>query len=227
MGNEKQILSERVAVELLEMITIEKRFKPGDKLPNENKLCKEFGVSRTTLREAVRSLVVNNVIEIKRGKGTYVCERDDLDNDLGLSGLNNVFHNVRDIFEMRLIIEPQGAYLATERATDSELEKILEYGYIVKKKMQSNMDFVDEEQLFHTYIAKATHNEFMLRVIPIIYKGIWSGIKGFKKNEELNELSIKNRKVLLNFFELRNATGAKAAMELHIMLGMMKIGLEL
>lgn len=227
MANEKQILSERVAIELLEMITIEKRFKPGDKLPNENELSKEFGVSRTTLREAVRSLVVNNIIEIRRGKGTYVCDRNDLNDDLGLNKLENAFHNAKDIFEMRLIIEPQAAYLAAQRATDAELGKILKYGYMVEKKMQSKVDFVDEEQLFHTYIAKATHNEFILRVIPIIYKGIWSGIKGLKENAELQELSVKNRKLLLNFFENRNPDGAKAAMQLHIMLGMMKIGLEL
>ena len=71
MANEKR-LSDRVADDILNMITIEKRFLPGDKLPNENDLSKELDISRTTLREAIRILVTNGILEIKRGLGTFV-----------------------------------------------------------------------------------------------------------------------------------------------------------
>ena len=69
-------LSDRVADDILTMITIEKRFLPGEKLPNENRMAEELGISRTTLREAVRILAANGVVEIQRGRGTYV--RKDL-----------------------------------------------------------------------------------------------------------------------------------------------------
>lgn len=71
-GAEK--LSDRVTMDIMEMITVRQRFKPGDKLPNENELSEELGVSRTTLREAVNNLVAQNVLEKKRGKGTFVVE---------------------------------------------------------------------------------------------------------------------------------------------------------
>ncbi len=60
------------------MIVVEKKYLPGDKLTNEIELSKELGVSRITLREAIRILVTRHVLEIKRGKGTFV--REDYDN---------------------------------------------------------------------------------------------------------------------------------------------------
>ena len=60
------MLSEKVADQILKMITIEKKFNIGDKLPNENELSSELGVSRTTLREAVKFLIAHNVLEITK-----------------------------------------------------------------------------------------------------------------------------------------------------------------
>ena len=65
-------LSDSVADDILSMITIEKKFMPGEKLPNENELSEELKISRTTLREAIRILATNGILEIQRGKGTFV-----------------------------------------------------------------------------------------------------------------------------------------------------------
>lgn len=67
-------LSDDIADVILSMITVEKKYNPGDKLPNEMELSEQLGVSRITLREAIRILVTANVLEIKRGKGTFVKE---------------------------------------------------------------------------------------------------------------------------------------------------------
>ena len=76
--DKKKRLSDDIAEMLLSMIVVEKKYLPGDKLPNEIELSKELGVSRITLREAIRILVTRHVLEIKRGKGTFV--REDYDN---------------------------------------------------------------------------------------------------------------------------------------------------
>ena len=67
-------LSERTADRLYEMIVEEKRYEPGSKLPNENELSDALRVSRTTLREAISFLVAQGVLEIRRGKGTFVAD---------------------------------------------------------------------------------------------------------------------------------------------------------
>ena len=65
-------LSDDIADVILSMITVEKKYNPGDKLPNEMELSEQLGVSRITLREAIRILVTANVLEIKRGKGNCI-----------------------------------------------------------------------------------------------------------------------------------------------------------
>ena len=76
--DKKKRLSDDIAEMLLSMIVVEKKYLPGDKLPNEIELSKELGVSRITLREAIRILVTRHVLEIKRGKGTFVREDYDV-----------------------------------------------------------------------------------------------------------------------------------------------------
>jgi len=127
MAKEKR-LSDDVADSILSMITIEKRFKAGDKLPNENDLSEELGVSRTTLREAIRILAAGNIVGIKRGKGTFVKENFEESTLDGLSALASVKMDAGDLYEMRLIFEPEAAYYATLRATESELQRIISIG---------------------------------------------------------------------------------------------------
>lgn len=63
---------------LIHLITVEKKYQPGDKLPNEKALAEELGVSRSTVRSAVRDLVGQGVLEIKIGRGTYVAEQSTI-----------------------------------------------------------------------------------------------------------------------------------------------------
>ena len=108
-------LSESVADDIRTMITIEKRFCPGDKIPNENELSRELDVSRTTLREAVRILITNGVLEIRRGLGTYVREEKETYAGMALGSLTDTKAGARDLYEMRLIFEPEAAALAAPR----------------------------------------------------------------------------------------------------------------
>ena len=74
MKNMQRRLSDRVADDILTMITVDKKFLPGQKLPNEIELSEELKISRATLREAVRILAAGGVVEIRRGLGTFVRE---------------------------------------------------------------------------------------------------------------------------------------------------------
>jgi GntR family transcriptional repressor for pyruvate dehydrogenase complex len=73
------MLPESTAQQILNMIETQHRFTVGDKLPNENDLAAELGVSRSTLREAIRILTTNGVLEIRRGKGTFVSANTVID----------------------------------------------------------------------------------------------------------------------------------------------------
>ena len=84
---EKKNLSQQTADRLYTMIAVERCFAPGDKLPNELEWSASLGVSRTTLREAVRTLCARGVLEVRRGKGTFVSRRAGEGDGLGFDRL--------------------------------------------------------------------------------------------------------------------------------------------
>ncbi len=217
MQKPKKRLAESIADRILQMITEERRFSAGDKLPNENDLSQELGVSRATLREAVRILSTGGILEIRRGCGTYVLDQT-LSADYGaLQRAAQATANIRDLFEMRLIFEPESAYFAAKRATDEELSEILRYGEAVEAKILSGEDRTQEEQRFHESIAKATHNEFMTHLLPIIFEAIRSGVILLQKNQALSQKNMSDDRMIMEFLQQRNAEGARTAMKLHIL----------
>src|SRR5699024_9072464 len=96
-------LPERVADHILSMITMDKLFLPGEKLPNEVELAQQLSVSRTTLREAIRILATNGVLNIQRGRGTFVHENFSVDETTAsIQQLSDIPVNIRDLYEIRL-----------------------------------------------------------------------------------------------------------------------------
>ncbi|MGF7087080.1 DNA-binding FadR family transcriptional regulator [Kroppenstedtia sanguinis] len=225
--NRVKRLSDRIAEEILSMITIEKRFLPGDKLPNEVELSEELNISRTTLREAIRILVTHDILEIQRGKGTFVKKDVDLRNQAQLfHGLSSAKINVRDLYEMRLIFEPEAAFYATIRASDSELKRIFAYGEQIEQKIKLNQDRTDVEQKFHKSIAKATHNEFMDQLMPVIFEAINQGVMLSQKNEFVVKDTIHDHQMIMGFMEARNPEGARSAMRIHILHALKDLGID-
>ena len=104
MGEGRKVkLSERTADRLCELIMDERQFTPGSKLPNENELSEALHVSRTTLREAISFLVAQGVLEIRRGKGTFVTE-DLPASAVDLTALSNLRSRVRAICVVTICI---------------------------------------------------------------------------------------------------------------------------
>lgn len=219
-------LSDQVAETILSQITIEKRFQPGDQLPNENIFSEELGVSRTTLREAFRILAAKNVVEIRRGKGTFVKESFHEETLDTLSPLCTIPVTLADLYEMRLIFEPEAAYFATLRASEGEMLRILELGEKIEQKRQCGDSTTDAELIFHKAIAKATHNEFLYQLVPVIQEAIQKGIVLAQQEQTNLSLAVDAHQTILHFMQNRNADGAKYAMKIHILHVMEQLNLH-
>lgn len=224
--NDTKRLSDKVADDILTMITIEQRFLPGEQLPNENELSQLLQVSRTTLREAIRILVAHGVIESKRGKGTFVKQDFKPEKTETLSSLANVKMNMKDLYEMRLIFEPEAAYYATLRATDKELARIIAYGKEIEAKIKQREDRTEVEHKFHKAIANATHNAFMDKLMPVIFQAIDQGVLLSQTNESVVKDTLRDHQLIMEFMEARNPEGAKSAMKIHILHAMQRLGIE-
>lgn len=205
-------LADNTAERIVEMIENESRFSVGDKLPNEVELSAELGVSRSTLREAIRILTTSGLLEIRRGKGTFVTANTIVD----YSEINDISSGLDDLFEMRLMFEPDCAYLAAQRATDEEIDIICYYGEEIEKKILSGEDRTFEEQKFHESIANATHNAFVKQFIPIIFNAIKKGVIVLTKDQDVSEDNMKDDRLIMEFLKKRNPDGARTAMRLHI-----------
>ena len=213
---EKKSLAQQTAERLYARIVAEGQPGPGEKLPNELELSQELGVSRTTLREAIRSLVTQGVLEVRRGKGTFVSERVGEIEDFGFGGLEQVKGQLRDLFELRSIFEPQAAKLACLRATEEELSDILEKGAAVEACIRAGRDRVEADGAFHAAIVRATHNEFMVRLLPLIHRAVQTAVETGKEPERLAADTIRDHALLLEFFERRDGAGAGHAMAVHM-----------
>ena len=212
-------LSEMIADDILYMINVEKRFKDTGKLPNENDFAKELNVNRATLREAIRILATNGVLEIRRGVGTFIKEysAEKAEKLTGVSAFTDNNVDIRDLYEMRIVIEPEAAFYATERATETEMKNILHYGQVLEQKLIDNSERALEEQNFHKAIAKATHNMYMNKLIPALLQVIYIAVKVTQNNSELRVETIRDHILIMDFMSQRDAEGAKTAMRLHML----------
>ncbi len=213
---EKKSLSQQTAERLYTMIVVEKGAQPGEKLPNELALSRALGVSRTTLREAIRALSTQGVLEVRRGKGTFVSQQVDEINDYGFSGLDRVKGQLRDLFELRRIFEPQVARLACRRATEEEMRDILAKGAAVEACILAGRDRTEADRQFHAAIVRATHNEFMMRLMPIINQAVAVAIVSGEHEEQLAQDTKRDHALLMDFFRKRDESGAEHAMAIHM-----------
>ncbi len=217
MEGKRAKLSEQTSDRLYEWIVEEHRYPPGSKLPNENELSEAMGVSRTTLREAISFLVAQGVLDIRRGKGTFVAE--SLPNPgMDLTALAGVRSRVRakDLFEMRLIFEPATVALACRRASDEELEQIRKKAERVERIAAEGGNWPLADQEFHWAIIKASHNEYMRRLYPIINSAVDEILQISPSRQRMQDIALGDNRTILAFLLKRDEEGARCAMSIHM-----------
>ncbi len=216
MSAHEKRLSENTAERLLSMIGHGKKYQADDKLPNEIQLARELEVSRSTLREAIRMLSAGGVLETRRGVGTFVTNQPSPDY-AELQDFVKSTASPYDAFEMRLMFEPRCAYLAAERASEEELDLIIESGEALLKKLNIGESGPEEDQTFHENIASATHNAYISDLLPIVFQGIKQSIQLMGKDRQFIKNTMDDTRLIMDFLRNRNAEGASTAMKLHIL----------
>ncbi len=218
LNNDRKSLSQQTEEALFAMIVKDKKFSPGDRLPNENVLSQMLGVSRSTLREAIRSLAAQGLLEVRRGSGTYIpLEIPEKNPDIGFMALEREKLRLKDLFETRLIIEPEMTYMACKRGTAVDIQAIIEKGQLVEDFINAGKDRQEMDEDFHFAIAKASHNESMIEMFPLISRGLYAAFRTtVEKNRRLSVQTLQDHKLIMDSIKLRDALGAKYAMMMHM-----------
>ena len=192
-----------------------KELLPGEKLPSEQELMKELNVGRGTIREAIKSLVSRNIVEIRRGVGTFVAKNTGVVEDpLGFSFINNKKKLVKDSMDVRLLLEPSIARWAARNATDFEILEIIELSKKIETAILNDENYSDLDVEFHTKIANSSGNLVVENLIPILNTNIRSLID--VTHAVLKEHTILSHKKIANAIKERDEEMAEQLMKEHI-----------
>ncbi len=212
----KKSLAEYTADALGEQIVVQKKYKTGDQLPNEIELAREFGVSRATLREAIRVLAVQGMLTVERGRGTFVNSEVKNYRDVQFGDIGSLRMKLIDLFELRRIFETEAVKMACERGTEEEIAEILEAGKRVAACITRRVDRTVEDQRFHHAIAVASHNEFMVNLVPMIYRAVSETLLRFGTDEILAGETLNDHGLIMEGIERRDPELARNAMYIHM-----------
>lgn len=153
----------------LQKLIVSGHWAKGERLPGEIELAKQFGVSRSTLREALRALSSAGLVQIRHGEGSFVWypEVDNYLNSL-MPQLLIEREDVLAIMEARSMVEVQTARLAAERATPGEVDKLASLLGRMEASGHDRRQFAQYDHAFHKQIAMATHNNVIIKIYEAI-----------------------------------------------------------
>lgn len=206
-----------VTAEALIQYIMENNLEAGDKLPNEYNLAQQVNVGRSTLREAVRSLVSRNVLEVRQGSGTYVSANIGIGEDpLGFAFVEDTLKLTEDLFALRYILEPEVAMLAAHKHSEEELEELIRVHEEIERTIETTDQLHFELDIeFHSIIAKMSQNIAMNHLIPVINQSI-TLYNSYYTNEQSKSHTIESHQEIVNAIQSRNPIQAKYAMQMHM-----------
>jgi Transcriptional regulators len=195
---------------------VDKNIKVGEKIPSEYELVDILNVGRSTVREAIRALSSRNILEIKRGVGTFVkCKDGAPDDPLGFAFVEDKLKLTHDLLEIRSMMEPKIAQMAAINATPKQIEEIQKLAEEIENFIKIGQHHEEKDLEFHTAIANSCGNIAMSKLIPIINESIELSVEII--NEELKKETILVHKEIVEAIKERNGDRAYDAMVLHML----------
>lgn len=201
------------------------RMKPGDKLPNERDLSAELGVSRPSLREALRAMIQLGLISSRQGGGNYINDFDDIYLRSVLKYMTVISDDlVMDLIHVRKPLEAEAASLAAINATEEDLELIDHYATEREELYRCNREALNEvrqelnrlDYLFHKSIAEASDNRVIAAFIAAIYSTFTAHQNKASERADLAETVSANHREIVNALKSRDPKKSWESMYRHI-----------
>lgn len=211
----QQTLPQKAADAIIRLIQTE-NFTAGTKLPNEYELSHMLNVSRNTVREAIKLLVSRNILEVRRGAGTFVSDKQGLGDDpLGLSMIVDQPRLYRDLLQVCLLTEPKCAAFAVQYATSEDIGKLHLLVSELKELLLKNTLHTGNDAAFHLCISHCSGNMILHNINTAIYNKL---VQQETPNSSAEKLQLFNDHLrILQAIELHDSCGAYDAMLSHLM----------
>ncbi len=203
--------------EQIQRLILEGRLRPGDKLPPERELVEMFEVSRSSVRDAIRTLELIGLVEARQGEGTVVRELsvDSLVNPLAAMLLRKR-ELVGELLEVRKMIEPTLAARAARHASPEEFAYLEDILRRQEEKVRRGELAIEEDSEFHYAIATAARNSVVLKVLDVLMDLLRECRQRSLQVEGRLERSLEGHRRILAAIQGRDASAAEAAMRQHV-----------
>jgi len=207
---------EQVA-EQIQRLVADGVLKPGDHLPPERELAAQFGVGRSSLRDAIRTLEVMGVVQSRHGAGTVIL---DLDTDALVvplaSALMRKREMVAELLEVRRMIEPGLAARAAKNATRDEIARMEEILKRQRDKIRRGEPTIEEDSEFHAALMHAARNSVILRVMDVLMDLLRESRARSLQTPGRLEKSYAGHLRILRAIRRRDGAGAEGAVRKHL-----------
>ncbi|MER6090480.1 FadR/GntR family transcriptional regulator [Streptomyces bluensis] len=212
---EPQAPAVEVARRLLDHLLTSGRLRAGDRLPPERQLAETFGVGRSAVREALKSLSLLGLLEIRQGDGTYVRgATSDLLPQVLEWGLMLGDHTMDELLEARACVEVDLAELAALRRTDNDVTALEAHLARMAAEHDDPERYLEADLAFHRALAQASHNSALAglqaRLETLVAVWIRQNIR------KPGEGRLGEHEAVLKAVRARNARAARAAMHAHM-----------
>ncbi len=193
------------------------RINPGDRLPPERELAELFKASRNSVRDAIRVLEQMGLIESRQGDGTYVrsVSADDLAEPLALMLLQSRTQ-MRELWEVRRVLEPAIATFAASRILDEELDELEAILEAQRRKVEAGSTALEEDTAFHYAIAEAARNTVMLRTLDTLVDLLRQSRERTLQQHDRPAYSLAGHRRILAALRRRDPEEARAEMLRHL-----------
>ena len=212
----KVSISEEIAQQIMTLIS-NGDLKPGQRLPSERELCKNFGAGRSSLREALRCLSILGVLNARVGEGTSVAA--DGGKFLGKIiewRLITEKHDIENLLEVRIGLEGVAAAKAALRATQADVDKLQDLIKKMKTELRNQKQFTALDLDFHITLAKASGNTLVIDLESMIRSQLARGLSKVLLLPNAIPLSYKEHTLIFEAIKERDSEKASDAMHAHL-----------
>ncbi|WP_338085384.1 FadR/GntR family transcriptional regulator [Gulosibacter hominis] len=172
-------LTARIREEIIRRIETN-HLEPGDRIPAERQLAESLGVSRPSVREAIRSLASEGRVRVEHGRGVFVTDPQIAANELRRSVIETL-HSLDELFAMREVLEVPAARWAAEAADARLLERVsCKHDQLLEESLKPNPDFDVIQRLdmdFHLSIVRAAGNRFLEQTLGVLNSILREGMR--------------------------------------------------
>jgi GntR family transcriptional repressor for pyruvate dehydrogenase complex len=214
---ERKRLTDQIIDQLVSMITNGK-IRRGDKLPPEPILMKQFGVGRSSIREAIRALSLIGLVTVQPGHGTHVnvTSEEFFTKPLSWGIMMMGQDKLHEFIEARIALEQTIVGMAAERATDEEIAEIRHHQTRLKDAKKPGRKAIQADLSFHNAIAKASHNSVLIKLLS----GLRQPMRGWMEQKAsviggYDEV-IEQHDAIFSAIEAHNVERAKSALQEHL-----------